>query len=125
MINKIMILQYVPALLWSAFIFVLCFIPGNDLPRHPWLEKIYFDKFVHAGLYFIFFILLLRGFKKQGRGRMVLPFLICLGQGILIECLQGSALIQGRSFDIWDIAANIFGVLIAVLLISRRQNSLS
>ena len=118
-----MILRYVPALLWSAFIFVLCFIPGNDLPKHPWLEKIYFDKFVHAGLYFVYFILLIRAFKQQGTGKLVLPFLICLLQGILIECIQGSSLIQGRSFDSWDIVANVFGVSIAALVIVRRSNS--
>lgn len=103
-----------PALLWSALIFILCFIPGSTLPKEDWLDKIYFDKIVHAGLYFVLFLLI--AFARGGyRGNpAVFAAVLCLLQGLLVEFLQGAIPALERSFDGWDILANAVGVLLAI-----------
>lgn len=105
-----------PAILWSAFIFFLCFLPGSALPKEDWLDKIYFDKIVHAVLYFVLFFLIIRIFSTKTAVAFLSASSLCIVQGILIELVQGSSLIQNRSFDVWDIAANIFGVMAGIIL---------
>ncbi|MFN8237180.1 MAG: VanZ family protein [Chitinophagales bacterium] len=109
--------KYLPAVLWSAFIFFLCFLPGNKLPEEEWLDKIHFDKIVHLFLYLILFLLIIHA-RKNGHTTpfyRTMAVFICLAQGILIECIQGSSLIEGRSFDVWDIAANAIGVSAGII----------
>ena len=113
-----------PAVLWSAFIFVLCFLPGSAIPKEDWLDKIYFDKIVHAFLYFVLFLLLFYGLKDYNLRNIIMGFVLCLVQGILIECIQGS-IIPDRSFDVWDIAANAFGTSLGIFWVKCRQNQVS
>lgn len=103
-----------PALLWSALIFILCFIPGSTLPKEDWLDQIHFDKIVHAGLYFVLFLLIGFASGKYRGNRAVLAAALCLAQGLLVEYLQGAIPALERSFDGWDILANILGVLLAI-----------
>ncbi len=115
--KKKILYNYLPAVLWSAFIFFLCFIPGSTLPKEDWLDKIYFDKTVHVILYLILFLLIIHAFKQQPVKpfHLVIAASLCLAQGIIIECVQGTSLIQGRSLDLWDIAANGLGVLAGIV----------
>jgi len=114
---------YLPALLWSAFIFFLCFIPGNDLPNENWLDKIHFDKIVHLSFYFILFLLIVRIPKKKNKKVFFFAALWCVAQGVLIEFIQGTTLIKNRSFDVLDIAANVVGVIIALLWINTKHKT--
>lgn len=111
------IIRIIPALLWSGIIFFICFLPGSSLPKAEWLDKIHFDKIVHASSYFILFLLLVNIPKKPNGIFILMAGLLCMAQGILIEFLQGSTLVQNRSFDRWDIAANLTGVTIGWLLL--------
>jgi glycopeptide antibiotics resistance protein len=113
--TKYNLIKIIPAILWSGIIFFLCFLPGSALPKEDWLDKIYFDKIVHAVLYFVLFFLILRIFNAKTTGTFSTASALCITQGILIEFVQGSSLIQHRSFDIWDIAANVFGVIIGII----------
>ncbi|MCB0508889.1 MAG: VanZ family protein [Bacteroidetes bacterium] len=113
--NSKKIIRIIPALLWSGIIFFLCFLPGSSFPKEDWLDKIYFDKLVHCFLYFVLFLLFLRGFLQQNKKAFFIAAGLCIAQGIFIEIIQGSSLIQHRSFDFYDIAANIFGVFLAIL----------
>ncbi|MBK9794245.1 MAG: VanZ family protein [Sphingobacteriales bacterium] len=112
--NSNKISKIIPAILWSGIIFFLCFLPGSALPKEDWLDKIYFDKIVHAVLYFVLFLLILRIFNAKNTGAFSTASALCISQGILIEFVQSSSLIQHRSFDVWDIAANVFGVILAI-----------
>lgn len=105
-----------PALLWSGMIFFLCFLPGSKIPKEDWLDKIYFDKIVHAGLYFILFFLLLRIPFQINIKTILLAIIFCMVQGIIIELVQGSSWIEHRSFDGLDIVANFFGLMFACTL---------
>jgi hypothetical protein len=115
--------QLLPAVLWSAFIFIICFLPGNSLPAKDWLDAIHFDKLVHAFSYAVLAVLILRIFTATKPVSYFLTFAICFAQGILIEFIQDSDLIQNRSFDLNDIYADVLGTLaglVAYALFKRR-----
>ena len=91
------------------------------MPKEDWLDKIYFDKIVHAVLYFILFFLIIRITSIPTFRVLLISSILCITQGILIELIQGSSLIQHRSFDVYDILANVAGVLIGI--ISTKQKT--
>ena len=122
--NQNKILKIIPALLWSGIIFFLCFLPGNALPKEDWLDKIYFDKIVHAVLYFILFFLIIRISEKKQTSVFVIASILCIAQGILIEFIQGSSFIQHRSFDVYDILANVVGVLIGIIATNQKHKTI-
>lgn len=123
MSNTKFIKLYLPAILWSAFVFLLCLIPGNELPQKTWLNKIYFDKIVHIGMYFVLFLLIvrIRNQKNIPQKNIVTAAVICITQGVFIELLQGSIISLNRSFDVFDIMANCIGVLFAIILLWRKN----
>ena len=115
--------RLIPAIVWSGIIFFLSFLPGNALPKEDWFDKIYFDKIVHATLYFILFFLIIYGIKPVNsitQKQIVVASLVCIVQGILIEFVQGSSIIQNRSFDMFDIVANCVGVGFGILFIKNK-----
>ena len=91
------------------------------MPKEDWLDKIYFDKIVHAVLYFILFFLIIRITSIPTFRVLLTSSILCITQGILIDLIQGSSLIQHRSFDVYDILANVAGVLIGI--ISTKQKT--
>ena len=117
-------LKIIPALLWSGIIFFLCFLPGNAFTKEAWLDKIYFDKIVHAVLYFILFFLIIRIASTPTFRVLLIASILCITQGILIEFIQGSSLIQHRSFDMYDILVNVFGVAIAIILTNLKHKTI-
>jgi hypothetical protein len=68
----------------------------------------------------VLYVLLFVGLNNYTLKNILLAFGICLLQGLLIECLQGSDLIRERSFDAWDIAANAFGAFMAIFAVRYR-----
>ena len=117
-------LKIIPAILWSGIIFFLCFLPGSALPKEDWLDKIYFDKIVHAVLYFVLFFLIIRIFENKTFTAILTASALCIAQGILIEFVQGSSFIEHRSFDVYDIAANIFGVISGIIMVNKKHKTI-
>ena len=108
-------------MLWALVILILCGIPGRDIPHISFLEILNFDKFVHAGIFFVLILLMVRGFllqtsflKLQKSAKMI-AFLICVVFGGTLEILQGT-LFEGRSADVLDFVANSFGAALGLLL---------
>ena len=102
------------ALLWALLILFLCGMPGKDIPHISFLELLSFDKFVHAGIFFVFILLAIRGFilqtnflKLQHAAKPV-AFFICAAYGGLMEIMQGT-MFEDRSADVYDFIANSFG----------------
>ncbi|MFN8296097.1 MAG: VanZ family protein [Chitinophagales bacterium] len=116
--------KIIPALLWSGIIFFLCFLPGSAFPKEDWLDKIYFDKIVHAFLYLILFFLIIRIFENKTTLSLLTASVLCIAQGILIEFVQGSSFIEHRSFDVYDIAANIFGVISGIIMAYKKHKTI-
>lgn len=106
--------------IWALVILVLCAFPGKDIPHISFLELLAFDKWVHAGIFFVLAVLLMRGMKfTQVRAAHITSVLfalaICIPYGGLLEIMQGT-LFKDRSADLYDFIANSFGAVCGVLL---------
>ncbi|HEY6159876.1 MAG TPA: VanZ family protein [Bacteroidia bacterium] len=108
------------AFAWAVLIFILCSIPGHDLPHVSFLELLQFDKFVHAGIFFVLMLLLTRGFLLLDdlpllkRNAKIFALVICVSYGGSLEIMQGAFFVD-RTADIYDFIANSFGAGMAFI----------
>ena len=110
--------RFIPGIAWFFLILVLICLPGSDIPTAAtWMNDIYFDKWVHAGLFavltFLFIYPLARlNFTKTVKKSMAIKFAIAIWLWALTtEFIQ--RFIPDRSFDLLDWAADSLGILIA------------
>lgn len=106
-------------ILWAIVIFILCSIPGNDLPKTSMITIPHFDKIVHFGMFFIMGIFLFAELSIQTNLKRITItgitiFLIAIYGG-LIEYLQQNYFIN-RSGDYWDLTADILGGAFAIIM---------
>lgn len=112
------------ALLWAMLIFVLCAIPGKDIPFGGIWDILSLDKFIHAALFFIQSVLLIHGFSKQTQTNLfyknvkILAVILCVMYGGSLELMQG-AFFKDRTADIFDFAANSSGAVLGALLYEK------
>lgn len=118
---------FLPAIGWFIFTTILLVIPGSDLPKNPFLAMIYFDKWVHIGLFGILNFFCIWGLMKRNvfsKKSFIYSTLICILYGIVMEFIQ-KIFASERSFDITDILADIAGSLLgfyAGMYILRKKN---
>ena len=109
------------AMLWALLILILCGIPGRDIPHISFLELLSFDKFVHAGIFFVLILLSTRGFvlqttfNKVHQNPKMIALLICVAYGGLLEIMQGT-IFEERSADVYDFIANSFGCVMGLIM---------
>jgi VanZ family protein len=112
-----------PGILWAFFIFFLCSLPGNDVPKVQFLFDD-FDKVAHFGLFFILSALMYRGFTKQNSFSVLSQFpyfiitLFCILYGGGIELYQGYFVID-RSADKYDLVADIMGCIMSLTFLKK------
>jgi VanZ family protein len=117
------------AMLWALIILILCGIPGRDIPHISFLELLSFDKFVHAGIFFVLVLLTIRGFLLQSKfiflthHAKLMAFVICVVYGGSLEIMQGT-IFEERSADIFDFIANSFGCMIGLLCYKRIEKKI-
>jgi VanZ family protein len=114
------------AMLWALIILILCGIPGRDIPHISFLELLSFDKFVHAGIFFVFVLLTLRGLVLQGKNSKhakLVAGMICISYGGLLEVMQGTFFSE-RSADVYDFIANSFGCIIGIVLYKNLERKI-
>jgi len=97
-------------LLFFGYLLLITFLslmPSNDIPDIKLFPHA--DKLIHAAMYAGFTFLLLNAWKGYfiERKKWLIPIAVALW-GITMEILQSTKGI-GRSFDLWDEAANIAG----------------
>lgn len=106
-------------LAWAVLLlsFYLFFTPGDRLPSISWLDAIYFDKWVHAGLFLVLVWLWCRLLANAAwRPQLVvLVALSAIGYGVAVEYIQ-DAWVPYRSFDVLDMLADAAGALLGALL---------
>ncbi|WP_372755181.1 VanZ family protein [Labilibaculum sp.] len=109
-------------ILWAIVIFVLCSIPGDDLPKTSIIVIPHFDKIVHFGLFFVMGIFLFAELSFQTKFKQItisaIILLLIAIYGSLIEYLQQNYFIH-RSGDYWDLLADVFGGIMAIILYPR------
>ena len=117
---------WAPALLWSAIIFVLSSIPGNQFPPLPtWWSA---DKLAHGAIYGVLGALCWRGLRATwargyGNGMQV-------GAAVALTALYGitdelhQAFTPRRSPDPFDVIADavggLLGALFCVAILARK-----
>ena len=92
-------------------------MPGSDLPEEPFFEIIYFDKWVHIGMFGILTFLWCFPFLKSKNGSVKLFLLIALYSiiyGVLMEFVQKYFAFE-RDFDLLDIIADSVGSILALI----------
>jgi hypothetical protein len=121
MLYSIPFKKFIPAILWFLLVFILICLPGQEFPEmdvwSAWLQKIYFDKWVHAGIFGVMMFLFAWPFKsadlqdeKKKSIYLLIALLTCIW-GLVTECIQ--LYVPFRSFDLLDWAADSFGTIIA------------
>ena len=109
-----------PAIVWALAILALCGMPGRDIPHISFLELLAFDKWVHAGIFFVLAVLMIRGLRLQfqnwwSRNAVLFSLTFCVLYGGVLELMQ-EAVFEERAADIYDFIANSFGAIVGVLL---------
>jgi hypothetical protein len=113
------LIKFIPGIAWFFLILVLICLPGSDIPTvETWLNDIYFDKWVHTGLFaglVFLFIYPLRRLPVSLPVKKNLAIKIAIAAwvwALTTEFIQ-KYFIPDRSFDMFDWAADTFGILIA------------
>lgn len=111
---------YKLAILWALIIFGLCSMPGKLIPSVSWLELLSFDKWVHAGVFFVLMALLEISVTSHQHNKKLIYFyfVLCVLYGGSLEIMQATVF-SDRSADWMDMIANSFGCIIALLLNNR------
>jgi VanZ family protein len=117
--------SFLLALTWLIISTILLTIPGTKFPKDDWLSKIWFDKWVHIGL-FALLVYLWCWFlfsNNQKTERLITGFLFiaiaALAYGALMEFVQ-KYFVVNRSFDGGDIIADGIGCVLGLLLAHGR-----
>jgi len=113
--------KFLPFILWTAIIFGLCSMPGKAIPKINWLELLSFDKFVHASIFFIEQILLMRALISISDATFLkknykwISVLFCVSYGGSLEIMQ-YYIFSERSGDVLDFIANSTGCIVGLFL---------
>lgn len=110
------LLRWLILLAYIVLVYYLCLMPSSSVPSNTFLDKIYFDKWVHIMMYFGVWTLVVWKFK--GPGRLIMDrkkvfmwaTIIVLVMGGSIEYLQD---LSGRAMDWKDQLANFTGAIVA------------
>lgn len=114
--------KFLPGIAWFFLVLILICLPGDDLPKvGDWMSAIYFDKWVHVGLFSILAFLFMIPFCNSDMTRInkwsfIIKIAISISiWGLTTEFIQ-KFFIPGRSFDLLDWAADSVGVVLAVFI---------
>lgn len=114
--------KFLPGIAWFFLVLILICLPGDDLPKvGDWMSAIYFDKWVHVGLFSILAFLFMIPFCNSDipltiKWSFIIKIAISVSiWGLTTEFIQ-KFFIPGRSFDLLDWAADSVGVVLAVFI---------
>lgn len=115
---KLSFKKFIPGIAWFFVVLVLICLPGKEIPKVGWLININFDKAVHVGVFGLLTVLFCwplhkSFFNKKERLQYFIKIAIATSiWGLATEFIQ-RYWIPGRSFDLFDWAADSLGALIA------------
>lgn len=99
------------AILWTLLIFILCFLPGNELPD---VKIPFIDKWAHFVLFGIFSLLWLCANPGIDTRFLTIILLVTIFVGWLVEYIQGHFVV-GRTQDNMDTLADTAGGLLGII----------
>ena len=113
---------FTPGIGWIIICTILLTLPGSSFPQEDWLDKIWFDKWVHIGLFAAIVVTwcwgVYKGALKNPSGLFLLITTLAIFYGTGMEFVQ-KYLVINRSFDTGDIIADAVGAYFGYLF-SRR-----
>jgi VanZ family protein len=115
-------ISFLPALIWLIITFILLVMPGSDIPQAQIFDLIYFDKWVHVGMFGLLTILWGYPFFKTNIAstNLFTKITVCvILYGVLMEFVQKFFAFE-RSFDFLDILADSIGCLLALWWLIHR-----
>jgi VanZ family protein len=110
------------AFAWALFILVACGAPPRTFEELKLEDILGYDKPIHAILFGVQAILLVRVLNKHNtsiRQAIVRACYLSAGYGVLIEVLQ-KFYFEGRSYDYYDMMANALGCLLVWIFYTRK-----
>ena len=123
--NNAPILYYSLAFVWAGCILFATLAKGGTLTELHLADLFAYDKPIHMTLFGMQAWFLIKAKGKNYRGdfmKIVLyACIISALYGVLTEILQGIFVMQGRSFDYFDILADAMGCLVVYLLFWRKR----
>lgn len=96
---------------WTLLIFILCFLPGNEIPD---VDIPFVDKWAHVILFAIFSFLWLCATPTKHPVHLFIIFSVTLYTGWLVEYVQGHY-VSGRTQDYMDTMADGAGGILGVM----------
>lgn len=108
-LKKISLKRSIPFFLpiaWLLLVTILLCLPGSEFPEITWLNKIWFDKWVHIGLFLVLVTVWCRVYVNK-KAFIRIGF-IALLYGVVMELVQ-HYFIPFRSLDVGDIIADGIG----------------
>lgn len=114
-----------PAIAWLIISTILLTIPGSAFPKENFLDKLYFDKWVHIGLFAIMVFLFCWSFSKKSiSGKQlnkifIIIFSLAVVYGITMEFVQ-KYFIANRGFESGDIIADTLGAGLGLIFCIRK-----
>ena len=109
--------KFIPGIAWFFLILILICLPGSKIPTvETWLNDIYFDKWVHTGLFAVLVLLFIYPVTRLSISQPVkkntaikIAIAACIW-GLTTELIQ-KFFVPDRSFDVFDLGADSLGVL--------------
>ena len=124
--NGLAVKKFIPGIAWFFLVLVLICLPGSDIPTvGDWFSKIDFDKWIHVGLFAVLAFLFMWPFLRSAlsikeKWSYVIKIAIATSLwGLTTEFIQ-RFFIAGRSFDMFDWAADSLGALLGLLFSLKR-----
>lgn len=117
---RITIAKFIPGIAWFFVVLILICMPGKDVPSIDWINIIYFDKWVHAGIFGLLALLFMLPFAlspMEPKEKLQYFIRIAIATsvwGLTTEFIQ-KYLVSGRSFDLLDWAADSLGAIISLI----------
>jgi VanZ family protein len=124
--TKILFKKFIPGIAWFIVIYILVTLPGKDIPKSSFLDEISFDKLVHMGLFSVLTVLFCWPFYKtditveKKIKYFITVALLASAWGYTTELIQKFWVSIGRTYDLFDWAADSLGAL-AGYIFSRKK----
>ncbi len=124
--KKSHIKKFIPGIAWFFLVLILICLPGSDIPTvDTWLNEIYFDKWVHFGLFAVLTFLFIYPFtklalsqKEKNNTAIKIAIAACIW-ALTTEFIQ-KYFIPDRSFDLLDWLADSLGVITAYIFCKKK-----
>ena len=123
--KHISISRFIPAITWFFIVLVLLCLPAKDVPTSNWLDILYFDKLIHTAIFGLLALLFMLPFafsplKHKKKLQYFIGIAIATSLwGLTTEFIQ-KYLVSGRSFDLFDWAADSLGAFTSFLICRKK-----